>query len=103
MIILSMKYQYQITYISNMQSFIEENLISSAKTRDRMLPFTPSPTFCTWEYKATLISIRLLYARKTNSHESEMEFSTRLRKRYQSIVKVLPRSKQVANFGPSQN
>lgn len=41
MLVLSMKYQYQIIDISNKQSFIEEKLISSAKTTDRVLPFTP--------------------------------------------------------------
>lgn len=68
--------KYQITDISNKQSFTEEKLISYAKTRDRILPFTFSPTLCSWEYNATSISIKLLYTRKTNSQESEMELST---------------------------
>lgn len=78
MLIFSMKYQYQIIDTSNKQSFTEEKLVSSAKTRDRMLPFTPSPTLGSWEYNATSISIRLLCIRKTNSQESEMELSTTL-------------------------
>lgn len=78
MLIFSMKYQYQITDTSNKQSFKEEKLVSSAKTRGRMLPFTLSPTLCSREYNATTISIRLLFIRKTNSQESEMELSITL-------------------------
>lgn len=96
-----MEYQYQITDTSNKRSFTEEKLVSSAKT-DRMLPFTPSPTLGSWEYNATSISTRLLYIRKTNSQESEMELSTTLQKCYQNTVKVVPCSKQVPNFGQSQ-